>query len=495
VNLETVQRVLARIPRHLSAALFRALKHLPAVARRLEDEYAAMVNHLGEEMGIATDRPPVSRLPESGWSRQDALAVLEGSRRHEQDRWEEGFASGAVYHGDPGHVEFLNQAYALQSQSNPLHADLFPSTVRFEAEIVAMTAHMLNGPTAVGTVTSGGTESILLAMKAYRDQARRKERIRHPEMVLPETAHSAFDKAAEYFGITPVRLPVDAAFRADPASVAAAINRRTAVVVASAPSFPHGALDPVAEIAAVAAERGVGVHVDACLGGFLLPWAERLGYPVTPFDFRVPGVTSMSADTHKYGYAAKGTSVVLYRDRALRRFQYFAAADWPGGLYTSPTFAGSRPGGLSAACWAAMVTVGEAGYLEASRRILETADAIKRGIAEIPGLRVLGDPLWVIAFGSDRADIYRVMAEMAHRGWSLNGLQRPPAVHLAVTMRHTTPGVAERFLGDLRASAAAAEGQPASGEGAPLYGVAASFPVREVVSDLLERYLDRLYDL
>jgi sphinganine-1-phosphate aldolase len=359
---------------------------------------------------------------------------------------------------------------------------------------VAMTARMLNGETAVGTVTSGGTESILLAMKAYRDQARRR-RVTRPEMVLPQTAHAAFDKAAEYFGIVPVKVPVDAGFRADPAATAAAITRRTVVVVASAPSFPHGIIDPVPELAAVAGERGVGVHVDACLGGFLLPWAERLGYLVPPFDFRVPGVTSMSADTHKYGYAAKGTSVVLYRDRELRRCQYFTATDWPGGLYTSPTLAGSRPGGLSAACWAAMMATGEAGYLEATRSILETARAIKQGVAGIPGLRVLGDPLWVIAFTSDEVDIYRVMQEMGRRHWSLNGLQHPAGVHLAVTLRHTRPGVADRFLADLQASVEAARGPVAGEQGAPMYGVAASFPVRAVVGDILERYLDRLYDL
>ena len=495
MNLERVQRVLGRIPPRLSAGLFRAAKRIPAVGRRLEGEYAEMIGHLGEELGIATDALPTTRLPATGREPGEVLAALEGSREREESRWGGGFASGAVYHGDPAHIDFLNRAYAVQSQSNPLHADLWPSTVRLEAEIVAMTAHMLNGDSAVGTVTSGGTESILLAMKAYRDQARRRRRITRPEMVIPQTAHAAFDKAAEYFGIIPVKVPVDAGFRADPAATAAAITRRTVVVVASAPSFPHGIIDPVAELAAIAGARGVGVHVDACLGGFLLPWAERLGYPVPPFDFRVPGVTSMSADTHKYGYAAKGTSVVLYRDRELRRCQYFTATDWPGGLYSSPTLAGSRPGGLSAACWAAMMATGESGYLEATRRILETARVIKQGVADIPGLRVLGDPLWVIAFTSDQVDIFRVMQEMSRRDWSLNGLQHPAGVHLAVTLRHTLPGVADRFLADLRASVEAAQGPVAGDRGAPMYGVAASFPVRAVVGDILERYLDRLYDL
>ncbi|HYY79456.1 MAG TPA: aspartate aminotransferase family protein, partial [Actinomycetes bacterium] len=230
------------------------------------------------------------------------------------------------------------------------------------------------------------------------------------------------------------------------------------------------------------------------LGGFVLPWARRLGRDVPPFDFAVPGVTSMSCDTHKFGYAAKGTSVVLYRGAELRRFQYFTASDWPGGLYLSPTLAGSRPGALSAACWAAMVATGEDGYLEATRRILETGRLIRRGIEAIPRLRVLGDPLWVIAFAADGLDVYRVLERMTGRGWSLNGLHRPPAVHLCVTLRHTQPGVAERFLADLRASVGEVLARPAEREGiAPVYGLAATIPFRGMVRELLQRYIDLLY--
>ena len=200
----------------------------------------------------------------------------------------------------------------------------------------------VDGTPVVGTVSSGGTESILLAMKAYRDFARARRGIAAPE-ISPATAHAAFDKAARFFDMPLVRVPVDSGFRADPGALAAAVTERTAVVVGSAPTFPHGVIDPIPEIAALAADRGVGCHVDACLGGFILPWAERLGYPVPVFDFRLPGVTSMSADTHKYGYAAKGSSVVLYRGGELRQFQYYTVTDWPGGLYLSPTLAGSPP--------------------------------------------------------------------------------------------------------------------------------------------------------
>ena len=427
---------------------------------------------------------------------------MEALQAQESERWRQGLVSGAVYQGDAGHIDFLNRVYALNSQSNPLHFDLWPSTVKYEAEIVAMTAHMLGGEQArqahgdkvVGTVTSGGTESIMLAVRTYRDRARQERGITQPEVVIPVSAHAAFEKAAHSFGIKLRRVPLDGDYRVDIEAMAAAINRNTIALVASAPSFPHGAIDPIPQLAALAQAHGIGLHVDACLGGFVLPWAERLGYPVPPFDFRLQGVTSMSADTHKYGYAAKGTSVVLYRGEELRRCQYYTAADWPGGLYFSPTFAGSRPGGLSAACWAALVSTGEEGYLAATARILATAQLLRRWIEQMPDLVVLGDPLFVIAFASPTLNIYQVLEQMARRGWSLNGLHHPPAVHLAVTLRHAEPGVAQRFMEDLAAAVGHARQHPAESEGmAPVYGMAATMPLHGLVNDLLKRVVDLLY--
>ncbi|HEY8767712.1 MAG TPA: aminotransferase class V-fold PLP-dependent enzyme, partial [Dehalococcoidia bacterium] len=399
-------------------------------------------------------------IPKKGRDRESILAEMQEMKALEEARWGEGFASGAVYNGDDDHIEFLNQVYAINSQANPLHPDLWPSATKFESEIVAMTANMMGGseigatrggPNEIcGTVSSGGTESILLAMKTYRDWARHTKGITEPEMVRPTTAHAAFDKAAEYFGIKNVRVPVGDDFRAEVQAMKAAITNNTVVMVGSAPQFPHGLIDPIEELSEIARKRGIGFHTDACLGGFLLPWAEKLGYDVPRFDFRLPGVTSMSADTHKYGYAAKGTSVVLYRGHDLRHFQYFTTTDWPGGFYCSPTFAGSRAGALSAACWASMVATGEEGYFDAVKRILETATTIRQGVAAIPELEVIGEPLFVIAFESPELDIYRVMDAMTERGWSLNGLYKPPCLHLCTTLRHTRPGVAELFLTDLR---------------------------------------------
>ncbi len=495
---------LGRLHPRLAAILENRLRAIPAVRTQIEQEYDSLLGDLGDSLKpYRDDFPSFTAIPESGQARDAILQQMQELKNREESRWKDGFASGAVYHGDDQHIDFLNSVYALHSQSNPLHADLWPSTTKFEAEIVAMTAAMLGAganasddPSQAigGTVSSGGTESILLAMKTYRDYARDRKGITRPEMVVPASAHAAFDKAAQYFKIKMVRVPVDARYQADVAAMRKAITRNTIVIVGSAPSYPHGTIDPIAELSEMARKKGIGFHTDACLGGFVLPWAEKLGYEVPPFDFRLPGVTSISADTHKYGYAAKGTSVVLYRGQELRRFQYYTIADWPGGLYFSPTFAGSRPGALSAACWASLVTVGEQGYLDATRRILETAATIKAGLAEIPELRILGDPLWVVAFASDTLDIYRVMDFMSARHWSLNGLHRPSAVHLCVTLRHTQPGIADRFIADLKDAVAHVKAHPDEKTGmAPVYGMAATIPFKGMVSDLLKRYIDLLY--
>ncbi|HUC36743.1 MAG TPA: aminotransferase class V-fold PLP-dependent enzyme [Acidimicrobiales bacterium] len=436
------------------------------------------------------------KLPPTGRPRGEILAEMRELAASEESSWSSGYASGAVYHGAKEHIEFLNEVYAINSQANPLHPELWPSAVKYESEIVAMTCAMLGGgdeglPSVCGTVSSGGTESILLAMRTYRDRARETRRITEPEMVVPVSAHAAFDKASHYFGIRLVPVPLGPDWRADVRAASAAINSKTIVVVGSAPGFPHGVIDPIPELAELARSRGVGFHVDCCLGGFLLPWAEKLGYPVPTFDFRLEGVTSMSADTHKFGYAAKGASVVLYRDRDLRQYQYYRTATWMGGLYYSPTFAGSRSGAISAECWAAMLSFGEEGYMLAAKAILETAAVIRSGIEAMGDLYVLGDPLWVIAFASDTLDVYAVVDQMSHRGWSLNGLQTPPAAHICVTLRHAQPGVAQRFLADLQDSVAEVRKAPeVSGSMAPIYGMAGAVKTRGTVEELLARYGD-----
>jgi len=508
-----LRRRLDRAGRRALDRIFQQAKRLPIVGDRIAAEYEKMLAEIRRgAKPYAETTPRTTTIPTSGRARDVVLADMRALADLERARWHDGYVSGGVYHGDDAHTGFLSQVYAAFSQTNPLHADLWPSVVKYEAEIIAMTADMLgashvgahvdksrkpdvwSGPVA-GVVSSGGTESIMLAMKTYRDWARAERGITKPQVIAPTSAHVAFDKAAQSFGIELERIPVGADFRADIAATRRAIGRNTICLVGSAPGFPHGVIDPITELSELARARKIGFHTDACLGGFVLPFARELGAAVPPFDFALPGVTSISADTHKYGYAAKGTSVVLYRSAALRRYQFFTATDWPGGMYLSPTFAGSRPGALSAACWAAMVSMGRDGYLEATRRILATAKTIREGVAAIEGLRVLGDPLWVIAFDAIDLDVYRVLDVMTKKHWNLNGLHRPPAVHLCVTLRHAEPGVAERFLADLRGAVDEVRRTPGEKSGlAPIYGLAGTLPVRSAVGDLMRAYLDVIYE-
>lgn len=494
-----VEKALDKYPR-----LDALVKAPGAVKAEIAAQQRQVMEVIAAEMKPYRDRYETFReLPPAGRPRAEVLAELEEMRDQETGTWESGYVSGAVYHGDNTHIEYLNDAYNMHSQSNPLHTDLWPSASKFESEIISMTAHMLSegAPETVradlcGAVTSGGTESIMLAMMTYRDMAEAERGVTAPEMVAPVTAHAAFDKAAHYFKIKLRKVPVDDQFKADVGAVKKAINKNTVVVVGSAPAFPHGIVDPIAEMSALALKRGIPFHTDACLGGFVLPFARKLGHPVPDFDFNLPGVTSISVDTHKYGYAAKGTSVILYRNQDIRHHQFFTVTNWPGGMYFSPTFAGSRPGGLSAACWASLVHTGESGYVEAAQKILAVADYMKKEIAQIPELRILGDPLFVIAFASDTLDIYRVMEQMGDKGYSLNGLHRPACLHIAVTLRHTQDGVKERFIEDLKDAVAEVAAHPGQeGGSAPIYGMAASIPVRSVVGDLLKSYMDAYYQL
>lgn len=494
---ELLFKNMGRLHPRLVAWIEKRIKNIPSISGKIDKEYDDIMTDLERTVKPYKGKfNSFTRIPEVGRDRADILREMETMRDQEESHWKDGFVSGAVYHGDQDHIDFLNRVYAINSQSNPLHSDVWPSATRFEAEIVAMTADMLGGAgqDIYGTVSSGGTESIMLAMRTYRDWARETKGITKPEMIVPVTAHAAFDKASQYFNIKTVHIPIDANYRADVNAVKKAINSNTIVIVGSAPTFPHGAIDPIAELSEIARGHGIGFHTDACLGGFILPWAEKLGYPVPLFDFRLPGVTSISVDTHKYGYAAKGTSVILYRGRDFLHHQYYTTTEWPGGLYFSPTFAGSRPGALSAACWAAMTSIGVQGYMNATQKILETAKIIKDGIRQIPELRLLGDPLFVVAFASDTFDIYKVLDYMGHKRWSLNGLHKPTCVHLCVTLRHTQASVAERFLADLQEAVAHVKDHPEEkGTMAPVYGMAATMPMRGLVSDMLKKYLDLMF--
>jgi glutamate/tyrosine decarboxylase-like PLP-dependent enzyme len=309
-------------------------------------------------------------------------------------------------------------------------------------------------------------------------------------MILPITAHPAFQKAAHYFDVKAVVVPVGEDYRVDLARVEASINDNTILVVGSAPCFPYGVIDPIAELAAIASARAIPMHVDACLGGFFLPFLERLGEPVRPWDFRVPGVTSISADLHKYGFANKGVSTILYRSRELRRRQFFSYADWPGGLYGSPTLAGSRGGAPIAAAWAVWQHLGERGFTDLARRTMATTRRLVDGVAATPGLRVLGRPdMSVFAFTSDSMDVYALASALEAGGWRLDRQQLPPSLHMMVSPAHEQ--VADRFLEDLAAAArAVAESPPATDGMAAMYGALAALPDRGVAQRVILDFLD-----
>ncbi len=398
---------------------------------------------------------PAHTLPRHRTPAEQVLAAREQARDRDV-RWQEGKTWSLVYHITDDVTDFLKRAHTLFFSENGLSPIAFPSLQKFEAEVVAIAADLLGGDAqTVGNLTSGGTESLLMAVKTARDWGRAEKQILAPEMVLPVTAHPAFEKAAHYFGVKAVRIPVGPDFRADVEAVRAAITPNTVLLVASAPSYPQGVVDPVAALAQIAQERGILCHVDACVGGFMLPFVRKLGYPVPDFDFRLPGVTSISADLHKYAYAAKGASLILYRDRALRRYQFFAYTDWPGGVYASPTLAGTRPAGPIAAAWAILHYLGEEGYLDLTEQVMATVARLRAGVEAIEGVHILGDPaMSILAIGSDRLNIYEVADELTLRGWHLDRQQFPPSLHLTVTPAHAR--VADPFLADLEAAVARA---------------------------------------
>jgi len=416
-------------------------------------------------------------LPERGRSREEILSELRAIAVEEDAVWEAGGCSGTMYCGDHEHYAFLKEAFGLFAHQNALQRDMCPSATRFEGEIIAMTLDLFHAGSVsdgepAGMVTSGGTASITHAMLAYREEGRDGRGIERPNVVKPETGHPAFDKACHLFGIELRRAPVDpqtTLVRVE--AVAELIDEDTVAIVGSAGNYGYGTIDPIAELAGLALERGVGFHVDGCLGGFLLPFGEELGYGIPPFDFRVPGVTSISADTHKYGYGLKGTSTVLFRDRSLRNRCYFFMPDWSGGKYFSPGMEGSRSDGLLASTWSSLVSLGREGYRNYARQIFETSSAMQAVVRSHPELRLLGEPTFLFAFTSDEFDIYHVNDEMKRRGWRFNGLQYPNALHMAVTRPQVQPGVVQKFADDLATAVAYArehKDQPA--ESAAIYG-------------------------
>ncbi|MCA9539821.1 MAG: aspartate aminotransferase family protein, partial [Myxococcales bacterium] len=437
------------------------------------------------------------RIPDVGRGHDELLAEMDLMRQGDVD-WRGGRTWSMVYHGGDAHHAFLKQASNLFFSANGLNPLAFKSLKRMEAQVVRMSADMLHAPAdAVGTMTSGGTESILMAVKAARDYARRtRPWIRRPEIVAPKTLHVAFDKACHYFGLRRRNVPVDENWRVDVKALEKAITRNTVLIAASAPQYVNGSVDPIEEIGAIAAKRKIPFHVDACFGGFILPWLEDLGHPLPVFDFRVPGVTSMSADVHKYGYAPKGSSVVIYRSMRLLRHQFFVTTDWPGGIYISPSMQGSRSGAMIAAAWASMMAMGRDGYRRLAGEAMAAANQLREGIAAIDGIEVLGLPhstvvTWAASDGGP--DVYAIADRMESKGWSVDRQQYPASVHC--TVNASNGPVVELYLSDLAEAVAYVRAHPeASREGdAALYGMMARVPVRGLVKEGVLKIMEQLY--
>ena len=389
-------------------------------------------------------------LPKEGVAR-DALFQEMRERKQRDADWRGARTFSLVYPTHEDVEEVVEEANRLYLHENALNPFRFPSLREMEVDVVTMTAGLLHAPPeAGGCMTSGGTESILMAVKTARNRARAERGVTEPKLLAPVSAHPAFPKAAEVLGLEHVQIPLDPDLRADVDAARSLLDDRTALLVGSAPNYPFGTVDPIPELAGLAAERGIAFHTDACVGGFLLPFLERLGEKVPPFDFRVPGVSTISADVHKYGFCSKGASVVLHRDEAhLKQHQLFFYDRWPGGIYASFAMAGARPAAPIAAAWAVMRYLGEEGYVRLAGEIRDATRKLCAGIEAIPELHVVGEPAAsLVAFGSDRVDIGAVGDVMDDRGWCLDRQKDPDALHMMISPRHLQ--VADVFLADLR---------------------------------------------
>ena len=389
-----------------------------------------------------------------------------------------------VYYLNEDYTNFLQEAYGKYFSANGLNPTAFKSLKKLEKDVIKFTAELFHvDDEACGVMTSCGTESCMLAVKTYRDLGRAKG-IRKPEMIIPETAHVAWDKGSEYFGVKTRRAPLDKDFRVDIKAVEKMINKNTVMILGAAPEYPHGIIDPIEELGKLAKKHNIPLHVDACVGGYILPFMEKAGYDLPLWDFRVEGVTSISADIHKYGFAAKGASCIIYRNVDYFKHQVFVNESWPGGLFASPAFLGTRPGGAYAAAWAAIQANGIEGYTNLAKATIETAEKLKKGIEEIGCLEIIGNPkvsLFAYRSTDSNVNIFALGDVMEEKGWHIDRIQRPDALHAMVTASHDK--VVEEYLNDLKESVEYVKQHPelADSGQAATYGLVSHLPLRGMV--------------
>ena len=410
------------------------------------------------------------QIPQQGLSKQEILNTLQAFKSRDMD-WKAGKVWCYVYNPGEDPADVTRQAYLSFLSENGLDPTVFPSMLKLETEVVRAVIHLLRGDSnAVGHLTTGGTESIMLAVKTARDMARAtKPHIREPEMVLPKTAHAAFHKATHYLSVKPVLVDIDPqTFKVRAEDMRAAITPNTILLVASAPNYSQGVIDPIVEIGRIAQEKNLLFHVDACVGGMHLSFMRKLGYDVPDFDFTVPGVTSISTDLHKYGYAAKGCSVIMYRSKDIRKYQIFACTDTTAYTLINPTVLSTKSGGPMAGAWAILNFLGEEGYKKIIKEVQEATRKLIDGINAIEGLQVLGEPaMCMFSFKSDVINVYQLADEMNKRGWYLQGQFSTPLTprNLHISVNHGTIHNVDALLRDLRDCVDVVKAKPAIDSG------------------------------
>ncbi|MEQ1699690.1 MAG: aminotransferase class V-fold PLP-dependent enzyme [Ilumatobacteraceae bacterium] len=405
-------------------------------------------------------------LPSHGLRRDDVLAQLDSFKEGDV-RWRDGHAFTLAYSAGADVIAVAEAAYAKFSSENALNTDAFPSLRKIQADVVAYVGDWLEaGPDGAGFMTTGGTESLLMAVKAARERGRKERGITAPNVVLPTSAHAAFEKGCYYFGLESRRVPVRDDWRADVAAMEAAIDENTVLVVGSAPQYPQGVIDPIEEIAALAAARDINCHVDGCMGGVTLTYLKRLGHDIPPWNFTVPGVTSISVDLHKYGYTAKGASVIMHRNKRLRNYQTFVTDNWLGGVYGSSGVLGTKGGGAMAAAWAVMNYLGDDGYLRVTAAARTACEQLVSAIRATPELRLRAEPdSTLVAFSAadpDRLDVFAVADALWRRGWYIDRQGPPASLHCTVNAVHE--GKIDEFVAALHASIAEVQATAAGGD-------------------------------
>lgn len=504
--------VIKKVYYSVARAIFSFVLSVPPINNKVQKQLQTTVEKIENAlMKNDTSLLQFKELPKQGIPISKVLEELDHLQDLEHSEWNRGRVSGAVYHGGVDVLDLQAQAYGKYSIANQLHPNVFPAVRKMEAEVVSMVLKLFNAPeSGCGCTSSGGTESLLLAGLAAREYGRRYKRITEPEIIAPVTIHAGIEKACYYFGIKLHKVELDpVTFQVDTKKVQKLVNSNTVMLAGSAPNYPHGIIDDIEQLSDIAVKFGIPLHVDACLGSFIVTFLEKSKvhgeFPIPKFDFRLKGVTSISCDTHKYAFAPKGSSIIMYRDPKLRACQYYVLTDWTGGMYGSPTLAGSRPGALMVGCWATLVYFGQEGYSKSCYEIVSAAMKLKNSIQENPILKkylcVLGNPISsVVAFKLKKEyepifSIFEVGDLLGEKGWHFSTLQNPAALHFAFT--RLTVSVVDEIISDLVAclEKASQSGSKKTSETAALYGVAGSVNTAGIAEKLVEAFLDTLYKI